>query len=323
MAAVVNIDLTSDPHCATVESHRVNRSVWGPMLSTNEKSSVAADIVPSRPRLLLVDDNETLRLSLQLVLQRNGFDVESAANVNEALRLIGSQTFDALLSDLHMPLPGDGLTVVSAMRNVNPRAVTLIFSGYPAMKEAAAAILGQADGILVKPLSVEKLIDTIHDWLDRGPTAATPLRKLADVLEQETDATIKDWLQRVDAQPAVISVALSPAERCQHLPQLFRDLVFRLRFPLPLGTRALVSEAAEEHGARRRQQGYTAAMLVEESRMLQVSIFNMLQNNLAKVDFSLLLLGVMAVADEVDSQLAQQMSSYVAESKLDHLPVTA
>jgi len=51
-----------------------------------------------------------------------------------------------LLSDLHMPDPGDGLTVVSAMRHANPRAVTLIFSGYPAMKEAAAAILGQADG---------------------------------------------------------------------------------------------------------------------------------------------------------------------------------
>ena len=57
--------------------------------------------------------------------------------------------------------------------------------------------------------------------------------------------------------------------------------------------------------------------------MLQVSIFQMLQNNLSRVDFSLLLLGVMAVADEVDSQLAQQMSSYVAESKVDHLPVTA
>jgi CheY-like chemotaxis protein len=285
-------------------------------------SKDSGEVVPQR-RLLLVDDNETLRLSLQLVLQRNGFDVACAANVNEALRLIGSQTFDALLSDLHMPQAGDGLTVVSAMRNANPKAVTLIFSGYPAMKEAAAAILAQADGILVKPLSVEKLIETLHDWIDRGPTAATPQRLLADVLEQETETTIADWLQRVDSEPTVITVRLSPAERCQHLPQLFRDLVFRLRFPLPLGTRALVSESAEEHGSRRRRQGYTAAMMVEESRMLQVSIFQMLQNNLTKVDFSLLLLGVMAIADEVDSQLAQQMSSYVAESEIDDLPATA
>jgi electron transfer flavoprotein alpha/beta subunit len=56
-------------------------------------------------------------------------------------------------------------------------------------------------------------------------------------------------------------------------------------------------------------------MLVEESRMLQVSIFQTLQNNLHKIDFSLLLIGVMTIADEVDSQLSQQMASYIAESK--------
>jgi hypothetical protein len=62
-------------------------------------------------------------------------------------------------------------------------------------------------------------------------------------------------------------------------------------------------------------------MLVEESRMLQVSIFQTLQNNLHKVDFSLLLVGVMAIADEVDSQLSQAMASYILESKIDVLPM--
>jgi hypothetical protein len=69
----------------------------------------------------------------------------------------------------------------------------------------------------------------------------------------------------------------------------------------------------------RRKQGYSAAMLVEESRMLQVSIFQTLQHNLQKVDFSLLLLDVMVIADEVDSQLAQAMASYVAEANLNRL----
>jgi hypothetical protein len=61
-------------------------------------------------------------------------------------------------------------------------------------------------------------------------------------------------------------------------------------------------------------------MLVEESRMLQVSIFQTLQNNLQTVDFSRLLVDVMAIADEVDSQLAQAMTSYIAEASLNHLP---
>jgi len=292
-------------------------------MSTLEKEMEKVQGVSERSRLLLVDDNEALRYSLRLILERNGFDVSVAANVNEALRLIGSQTFDALLSDLHMPDPGDGLTVVSAMRHANPKAVTLIFSGYPAMKEAAAAIMGQTDGILVKPLAVESLVGTIRDWIKRGPTTTDPLRQLADVLEEESPATIAAWLVRVDSEPEVIKVSMGDAERSSHLPQLFRDLVFRLRFPLPLGTRAVVSATAVEHGALRRKQGYTAAMMVEESRMLQVSIFHMLQENLPRLDFSLLLVGVMAIADEVDSQLAQAMSSYVAESKVDEMPVVA
>ena len=53
---------------------------------------------------------------------------------------------------------------------------------------------------------------------------------------------------------------------------------------------------------------------VEESRLLQVCIFQTLQNNLASIDFSVLLIGVMMIADEVDSQLSQAMASFVAES---------
>jgi ActR/RegA family two-component response regulator len=62
-----------------------------------------------------------------------------------------------------MPGAGGGLTVVSAMRHSNPRAVTIIFSGYIAMKEAATAILLQPDEILVKPMAPEILIETIRE----------------------------------------------------------------------------------------------------------------------------------------------------------------
>ena len=81
-----------------------------------------------------------------------------------------------------------------------------------------------------------------------------------------------------------------------------------------------MSEAASNHGLERRRQGYTAAMMVEESRILQVTIFHTLQKNLGTIDFSVLLLGVMTIADEVDSQLSQAMKSYIAESVQDALP---
>jgi hypothetical protein len=62
-------------------------------------------------------------------------------------------------------------------------------------------------------------------------------------------------------------------------------------------------------------------MMVEESRILQVSIFETLQKNLASIDFSILLNGVMTIADEVDSQLSQAMDSYMEESLLEATPV--
>ena len=274
-----------------------------------------------RAKVLVVDDDEAIRASLSLILQHEGFEVVTAASVNDALRLIGTHVFDVLLSDLHMPGAGDGLTVVSAMRHSNPAAVTIILSGFPEMKEAAAAILLQADEILVKPMAPKLLIRTIRERLKRETAPRpSPAENVATILEQGTQSTIEDWLLRVELEPVIISVRLSVEDRCAHLPQLFRDLVFRLRNPLPLGTRALVSPSAASHGLVRREQGYSAAMLVEESRMLQVSIFQTLQNNLFRVNFSLLLVGVMAIADEVDSQLAQAMASYISESKVDLLP---
>lgn len=141
------------------------------------------------------------------------------------------------------------------------------------------------------------------------------IQTVADVLEKNSDGAIAHWLARVDSEPDIISISLTPDDRCAHLPDMFQDLVARLRSGMPLGTRALSSDAADNHGNRRRQQGYTASMIVEESRMLQVSIFETLQQHLQDMDSALLLGDIMTIADEVDSQLAQTMSSFLFEPK--------
>jgi len=123
---------------------------------------------------------------------------------------------------------------------------------------------------------------------------------VADVLEGETKSTIDNWLSRVSLEADILSIPMTAADRSAHLPAIFKDLVTRLRNPLPLGTRALTSDAAHDHGLSRREQGYTPAMMVEESRILQVSIFQTLQKNLTRLDPDVLLVDVMAIADEVD-----------------------
>jgi len=72
-------------------------------------------------RLLLVDDDEAVLSGLKVILEAQEFEVATAPSVVEALRLITSENFDALICDLHMPGAGDGLIVVGAMRHANPR----------------------------------------------------------------------------------------------------------------------------------------------------------------------------------------------------------
>lgn len=265
-------------------------------------------------RVLLVDDDEVVRMTLTGALEQSGFTVTCAKNVVEALKRITSEPYDALLSDLHMPGAGDGLTVISAMRHANPTAVTLLLSAFPQMEAAAQAILMQADEILVKPLQLASVVNILKQRIAVGPVRNHQIESIAAILDRTADAAIAEWYRLVQMDSLLMSVPMSCEQRCRHLPQVFRDLVIRLGSSRAIGSKEAISSAPGLHGLDRRRSGYSAAMLVEESRMLQVSIFHTLQNNLASIDFSRLLLGVMTIADEVDSQLSQSMGCFSAAS---------
>jgi hypothetical protein len=141
-------------------------------------------------------------------------------------------------------------------------------------------------------------------------TGAATIERVADILERELDAVIKDWLARVEQEPDLTNIPLNFAERTGHLPQLLHDVIARLR--LDAGTKAPISKAAAHHGDLRRKQGYTVAMAVEESRLLQVTIFSTLHKNTNGLEFSKLLPDVVTIADEVDAQLKEQMLRFMA-----------
>jgi hypothetical protein len=124
---------------------------------------------------------------------------------------------------------------------------------------------------------------------------------------------VEDWLARVKKNKELNRIALTDKERTGYLPKLIEDLIVRLREPTIFGNMgdSICSAAAVAHGKMRQLQGYTPGMLVHDSRILQVTLFGMLQSNLSALDFSLLLPDVMTIADEVDSQLTQAMDSYM------------
>src|ERR1700720_4177884 len=143
-----------------------------------------------------------------------------------------------------------------------------------------------------------------------GSAGAVIIESVADILERDLDAVIQEWLVRVDKEPELTAVPLSFEDRTGHLPQLLRDVIVRLR--LDDETKAPISQAAAHHGDLRAQQGYTVAMAVEESPLLQVSIFTVLHRSEKNLDLSMLLPDVVTIADEVDAQLKQQMLRFMA-----------
>ncbi len=116
----------------------------------------------SEKRILFVDDEPSIRLTLPPVLQQHGFEVRSAATVNDALDEINRSRFDVLLSDLNISVEGDGVVVVKAMRHLQPHCVTVILTSHPEFGSAEAI---EVDDYLVKPADVDSLVSLLRKKL--------------------------------------------------------------------------------------------------------------------------------------------------------------
>jgi hypothetical protein len=138
---------------------------------------------------------------------------------------------------------------------------------------------------------------------------------VADILERELEPTIKEWLRRVNLVPELTDVPLSDAERTGHLPKLYFDLISRLR--LAKDAHPPISVTAAAHGHTRRGQGYSASMLIEESRVFQVATFSTLHLHQSELDHNQMLLDVIIIADEVDAQLMETVRSLLGPKPVE------
>lgn len=117
-------------------------------------------------RILFVDDEASIRLTLPPVLEQHGFEVKAAASVSEALKEISSSHFDVLISDLNIGESGDGFRVISAMRKQQPDCITVVLTGYPAFESAVEAVRNRAHDYITKPVEVEVLVNSIRQKLE-------------------------------------------------------------------------------------------------------------------------------------------------------------
>lgn len=265
-----------------------------------------------KPRLLFVDDEDSIRITLPAILTQQGFDVVSAATVAEAIAIINRQTFDILLSDLNIGEPGDGFTVVSAMRRIQPNARTFILTGYPDFSSALEAIRRQVDDYLTKPADIPTLVRTLKSKLIRRAPQVPIAKKSAEVIRENENEIIDVWMNEVDSDPDFMAIPMSRKERLDHLPGLLKELVRRLESD-DTGADPESARRAAAHGRKRRDQGYSATLVVQESRLFYRAVANRLQQNLLELDISTVIPDLIRISEVLNEMLQESIREF-------HLP---
>ncbi len=272
---------------------------------------------PTRPRVLFVDDEASLRLTIPAILEQQGFDVVTAAGVTAALELITRQTFDVLVSDLNMGEVSDGFTVVSAMRKLQPKCRTLILTGFPDFQGALDRLLGQADGYILKPARPDALGKRIRQQLEEPDPSPPPKhKKLAELLVECKQNLLDRWAESVRHDPLLNRLQLSKEEQLDRVPDVLDEVVTALESPREAAQdfdqmRGRALEAARQHGLLRQQQGFTLEQLFKEIRLLQCSLFELAQENLLDLDVSAVIPDLTLASDTIEIMVATSIQAFV------------
>jgi two-component system response regulator PilR (NtrC family) len=118
------------------------------------------------PRILAVDDERGMREVLSTILGRAGHSVVAAANGEEAIRLIGSEIFDLVITDLKMPGPIGGMDVLKAAKDIAPDTVVLVLTAYATLEVGIEAVKLGAYDVLTKPFNNDHVVLTVRKALD-------------------------------------------------------------------------------------------------------------------------------------------------------------
>ncbi len=113
------------------------------------------------PRLLLLDDDDAILSLLRRYFDGLGWQVQASTGVPDGLRLVESGPFDAVICDLHLgpEQGGDGLAIVTRVRERHPRAAVVLFTAAVGDGVRAAALKAGADAVISKPTSLAHLRD--------------------------------------------------------------------------------------------------------------------------------------------------------------------
>jgi DNA-binding NtrC family response regulator len=140
------------------------------------ESVVPTPVVSRTPTILLVDDDESVRVTMQAVLEMDGYRVTPVSKGSDALELLAEREFDLVLTDLRLD-DLDGIAILEEIKQRWPDTVAVLLTGYASLESAVKALRQGAYDYLFKPTDVEELRATVARGIEkRQLTQALRLR---------------------------------------------------------------------------------------------------------------------------------------------------
>jgi signal transduction histidine kinase len=170
------------------------------------------------PRVLIVDDEESVTITIAAILEMDGYSVATALRGADALDMIAAEEFDLVLTDLRLD-DFDGMEVLAAARRKSAETVGIVITGYASIESAVTALREGAYDYMLKPADVEDLRATVARGIERRKLGEQLGARVADL--EAANRTINELNVSLQDRVAQATTDLqSSYEKLQELDKL-------------------------------------------------------------------------------------------------------
>jgi len=134
-------------------------------------------------RLLIVDDDEDILRNLERILRLEGYETDTARTGLEAIEKTRRNFYNLVLLDIKLP-DMEGTELLRKMHETFPEMIKIMVTGYPDLENAVKSLNFGADAYLIKPVSVQELLDVVKQKLDEQRN-----------MEKMTEEKVKKWIE--------------------------------------------------------------------------------------------------------------------------------